>query len=515
MLFGFALCASLAICCFGLAKTSLASDWMDVTGGINGVELMSLMQASDGSIYAGGAYYSPSTYYARVWQYSSGVWTDVTGNLEGSYVSSLVQSSDGSIYAGGVYNDSVAKVWKYSNGVWTDTTVNGDLDGNVVNALILASDGSIYAGGQYNTYHARVWRYSNGIWTNITGEMNGLNGHDIYTLFQASDSSIYAGGEYTVSGFDSYAGVWKYSGNIWTNTGNVDGNVIYSLAQTNDGSIYAGGNNDISSVFHAKVWKYTNSVWQDTMLTVTGNSGVHSLLALGNTIQAAGEEDVMGGDTVNKIWSYSNNVWSETILGSFASYHTGMRALLLASDGFYAGGYLGPAAKIWMRSYTSEELRQIEENNLINGDNVILIPALDEQTISGQDLEIYFKDLPNKLTKDSAFWMQWQKFDKYPTKWKLKKKTALKRYWSLTTNLNSYKGKAFKIKVTFKYTQNLYKKLHKKNKKIKEKNLKLFTYEKKKWKIIRAKMNKKKNTMSYVFKKFKQKTSLYAIGASN
>ncbi len=247
----------LFVFCFGkISLTNAATGaWVDKTGNLSGSSIFSIIQATDGSIYAGGYDFSSSS--AKVWRYSAGAWIDITGTSLETRISSLIQAADGSIYAGGfrcidsvVCSSTSAKVWNYSGGVWTDVT--GALSGSSISSLIQAADGTLYAGGKSNDYPwARVWKYSAGAWQDITGTILGSS---IFTLAQGADGSIYAGGDGTSAG---PAKVWKYSAGAWMDiTGALYGGAVSSLVRAFDGSIYAGG----TSGDNAIVWKYTFDV---------------------------------------------------------------------------------------------------------------------------------------------------------------------------------------------------------------------------------------------------------------
>jgi YVTN family beta-propeller protein len=112
---------------------------------------------------------------------------------------------------------------------------------------------------------------------------------------------------------------------------------------------------------------------------------------------------------------------------------------------------------------------EIQQQNLVDGKRVKLKKALKKQTIEGQDLKLYFKKLPTKLTKGSKYYMKWKKNTKYPKGITKVKKTAMKKVWKLNTNLKKYKAKTkkqnYKIKVTVQYTDNELKAMKKEAKK--------------------------------------------------
>ena len=162
---------------------------------------------------------------------------------------------------------------------------------------------------------------------------------------------------------------------------------------------------------------------------------------------------------------------------------------------------------------TPEEEQELQQKNLQDGKQITVNSNLQGQTISGQNLIIYFKKV------NDTNWMKWKRHNKYPKKWKNKKKTALKRYWKQTNNYT--KSQKFKFKITFKYSNKLFKKLRKKDPKLKKKDLTLkVKVNKKKWKKIKkvwknAKIKHKKKKNRFIvkyFNKFPKKTYRFGIG---
>jgi len=182
---------------------------------------------------------------------------------------------------------------------------------------------------------------------------------------------------------------------------------------------------------------------------------------------------------------------------------------------FFSVDGLGNTEEVKTENYVID-FRQGAEDNLENSQQFTLQSALNEQTISGQSLTINFTKLPTKLTKNSAYWMKWNKSTGYPNKTFLKK-------WKLKTNLYKYKVKKssqkYKIKVSFKFTKKQLKKYLKKNKSATKSNL-FLKYKKGTgtWQNINttftdAKIIKKdKKFIVKYFTKYPVKTQYFAIG---
>ncbi|MDD3887931.1 MAG: hypothetical protein PHN19_04100, partial [Patescibacteria group bacterium] len=433
--------------CFG--KIGFASDWVKLdTPGIFENEII---LGADGYIYA------PSN--DKIFKYSNNNWSIVAaaGGYYSTYVSDMALGIDGSFYIA-----SNEKVWKYFNNSWSEITVEnlgvGCMFGYFINSLVQAADGSIYAGGYCETNDAfvsKIWKFSAGVWTDtLTHGSSGKYG-GFTSFFKATDNSIYAIGRYDIKRL-------SLGSNSWIN---IEWPSIFvdTLTQGQDGSIYVGGS---SYNNYARVYRYSNNEWSDTSLALSGESTISSLVELDGVLYANGQEKVAGGYISNKIWKYIDGSWSEdATLNTKSDYYFDDTKMLVGIDGLYASiEYEG----IWKRNFTAQEKTTQQQQNLESGEKITLESALNEQTISGQDLTINFTKLPTKLTKNSAYWMKWNKSSSYPNKTFLKK-------WKLKTNLYKYKVKKssqkYKIKVSFKFTKKQLKKYLKKNKSATKSNL--------------------------------------------
>lgn len=505
---------------FGFAKKSLAG-WTDISGSLSEIRgsISTIIQISDGSIYAGGRYnpgYDDPE--SRVYKYYSNSWSNISGSVYfGENVNSLLEAQDGTIYAGTLARD----IRKYLSGAWTEASVPLSWYFTDCYSLFQASDNTIYAGGlgfvTEEMSGPQIYKYASNSWSEIFSSTS-LENQPVYSIVQSSDGSIIAGG---------MIGVYKYSSNSgWSNiSGPLDdqgGEITYSLIKSLDGYIYAGGRyiqqSEFSTDLVAKVWRLSGDSWTD----VTGSLSGEYVKTLYQTTDGSiyvGVED----NNVAKVWRYSGNSWTDitgTLIGNSINYITEI------SDGsIYAGGSANDYTKVWKYTLTPQEQRQIDEQNLQQGNRFTLHSALNKHSISGQALILNFKKLPNKLTKNNQYWMRWQKFNKYAPKWTNKKKNSLKRHWKLTTNLKNYKAKnkkqKFQIKITFKYTKKLFNNLKKKHPSLKKSDLYLkYRTKKSSWKEITSlwkkaqviKKSSKNGIIIKYFTKFPKKTYYFGIG---
>ncbi len=136
------------------------------------------------------------------------------------------------------------------------------------------------------------------------------------------------------------------------------------------------------------------------------------------------------------------------------------------------------------------------------GKNEILVNKKN-RLYTGYDFMFAFKNLPSRL-KAGKFFVEIKKFNKYPEKYINANAQSLKKYWKLTTNLNTYRERAakdkYKIKMVFKYTDAEFKALKKKSSSLSESQLALKYYNasENKWVNASATHNLKKNTFSVI-----------------
>lgn len=138
------------------------------------------------------------------------------------------------------------------------------------------------------------------------------------------------------------------------------------------------------------------------------------------------------------------------------------------------------------------------------------------------DFEFLFTILPKKLKNPSTklkakkYYLEIQRFKKYPLNYAGAKNSSLKKYWKIQTNLNKYQTKTqkdkFKAKFVFKYTNKEWKIL--KSKGLKERDLVLKYYQPatKSWKTLIVKHDLKKNTFTTTITEFNLKNNLFAVG---
>ena len=202
------------------------ASWTNTASLPGAVGVYSLLDGSDGFLYAGT---SPAGDVFRSDDWGA-TWT-ATADLAGAqYVYALMETGGGELYAGTWPDGSVFRSGD-GGATWTNTS---DLAGaeNVL-CLLEASDGAIYAGT--GPADGDVFRTDNGgaSWTNTADLTDALH---VYSLLEASDGFIYAGTHTEGDVFRTDDG-----GLTWTNTADLEGaGIVHSLIEGSDGYIYAG-----------------------------------------------------------------------------------------------------------------------------------------------------------------------------------------------------------------------------------------------------------------------------------
>ena len=218
-------------------------------------EAVSLLQASDGTIYVG-------TGSSGIYKSTNGItFTQITSSAGGHTTHALLQTSDGTIYAGlaeiGIYKSIDGTTFSQVSGFPTSYSVR---------AFLQTSDGTIYVG----TMSHGIYKSTNG--TTFSQVSGFPTSYSAISLLQTLDGTIYVGtvshGIYKstngttfsqVSGFPtSYSAIsllQASDGTIYVGTGtgvykSADGTTfsqvsgfsdeVDSLLQSSDGAIYAG-----------------------------------------------------------------------------------------------------------------------------------------------------------------------------------------------------------------------------------------------------------------------------------
>ncbi|MDP8217331.1 MAG: LamG-like jellyroll fold domain-containing protein [Candidatus Theseobacter exili] len=215
--------------------------WAQVGKLPDGIQLISLLSASDGSMYAGAS--DMSSYSAKVFKSEDGeTWTETSppGGAWSIGVFCLAESPITESIFAGMYSPWGAQVISKTTDGGATWTGEGPSIRVVAYSLLAASNGYIYAG----TYSSgRIWRSKNDgdDWTEVAS-LGGGPGRP-FCLLEDSDRNIYSGVVTGGTGGEPYT-AWIYKstdeGDTWSDGVCLAANHVECLLEDSDGNLYAG-----------------------------------------------------------------------------------------------------------------------------------------------------------------------------------------------------------------------------------------------------------------------------------
>jgi len=303
----------------------------------------SLIQASDGYIYA-GTFYDGNVYRSN----DGGMSWEDTGvlpinNDEVTWVEDLIETHDGTIYAAygneiGVPDDG-ARVAYYDEvgGNWIATAeIIDPAISNHAYSLIEVQEGAQWA--IYVAVHSVDYLFKTtdgGVnWNSTSSFPARIGGNDdVDILLNSSDGFIYTGSKTSpyVNRSDDGGVTWENMTDISTVAG------IYSLYEASDGCIYAG-TDQISGIGNGHVFQSCNNghTWQDTGV-LTNSEAIYSIIEIDNVLYATSKGSDGNGHV---FWSMDwGDTWVDT---SIPVNSTEVIEIIQGSDGtLYLGARNG------------------------------------------------------------------------------------------------------------------------------------------------------------------------------
>lgn len=239
--------------------------WIQAAELPGATHVLAMTETAEGSILAGTA---PSGAVFRKAGGSSN-WREVARFEGAGEVKSLLQASDGKIYAG---TGPGGKIYKSDDGgeTWSETGMSGT---RYIYSLIEAADGSICAGTGRGVFRSadggETWQ----------AEAGFPEGTAAYSLLQAQDGCIYAGSEGKI--FRANDG-----GESWSDMGRLNPRcyAVFALAEDRY-SVYAGGSSD------GGIYMLSGGGWE-RVAEPGGSGNVYSILGAedGSAYAAVGRE---------------------------------------------------------------------------------------------------------------------------------------------------------------------------------------------------------------------------------
>lgn len=343
----------------------------DIPGGPKSpYNTLSLLEASDGALYAG------VSYNGRVYKSTDrgDNWIDlgqlpVVNSSDNVWVWDLLQRSDGSIYvaygierAGGSTDCTTGRIaWSDNGGASWQVVKDFDCYCKEAGGALCSNDSEctgvtctktvehvyslldiqgganqglyagIYSSGWGGGLHNKIIKSADGFNWNYTADLPAGAG-GIYTLLEASDGYLYV-----ASNSNNYISKTNDGGNSWVAATAISGiGGVYTLLEASNGYIYAGTGGTNGDVFRSNDG---GNNWANTG-NLSGANRVKSLIEMNGVLYASADDTIDPKD--GKVFRSDNGGDSWTEMGDLAGAQT-VDPLLEARDGtIYAGATLSP-----------------------------------------------------------------------------------------------------------------------------------------------------------------------------
>jgi hypothetical protein len=258
-----------------------------------------IIEAPDGSIYAGGAFTTIGGVTCRgVAKWNGSAWSALGPPSSGGTVYALCWGSDGKLYVGGTFTNwngsgSGFGVVVWNGSAWANTVVSPN--GGNVYALALDPQGRLYAAGSFDNFGtgsaSKIARYSGSgtTWTDFHGA-NFSASAEIHAMAFGKDGTLFIGGIFTTWNSISMNRIAQWNGSIFSaleSTG-IAGTPVTTL-QVNSlavhpetGDLYIGGDFSTAGVLTSNVKGYVRwngSVYSVPDIHLPGSAIVYSVSA--------------------------------------------------------------------------------------------------------------------------------------------------------------------------------------------------------------------------------------------
>lgn len=267
-----------------LIKRSFAGQWSILGTGITGVRIYSLLVARSGRIYIGGDFTSlggvASTQGIGYFDPSDNAFHAMGTGIAtlGQVAYCLVEAADGSIYAGGDFLlmggvANTVRIAKYTPGTNTWSALSTGANGGVF-GMAIAPTGLLYVGGSFTTIGG-VGATRAAKWNGAAFSAMATVGATPTAVVVGPDDKIYYGGSFTAP-FNQVT-AWNPTTLAFEGLSTGPGGTISTLAFTPNGLLYAGG--DATSGY-LKVWNGT--YWSTVIGGMGGTFGLNAILSIGD-----------------------------------------------------------------------------------------------------------------------------------------------------------------------------------------------------------------------------------------
>lgn len=326
-----------------IARRLSDGTWDNFNGGANS-NILAIIQAPDGNIYAGGNFTSiGGVTVSRVARYDGVNWQPM-GGLSSGGPGAFAVAADGTLYAGGGFT-SIGGVTASGIAKWDGTTWSamgaGVAGGSVLN-MAIGRDGTLYIVGSFtsvdgiaNTNGVAKW---NGTAWSAMG--TGASGGQVAEITIGLDDSVYVGGDFTLmGGVADTVRVARWSGSAWSALGTGGAAAqVGALATGPDGTVWIGGSfSTIGGQSISKLAKWNGTTLINPTANMNGNPQNIFFDVLGNMYVIGTFTSAGGVPLPDKIAVFNGTSWHGLGI-DLPSTPNPIASILDFSGVFYVGG---------------------------------------------------------------------------------------------------------------------------------------------------------------------------------
>jgi len=321
---------------------------------LGGAQILSLMQLSDGTFVAGGAFSSTNgrwpTFIAR---WNGSTWLPLSAGFEtvpsglSTSVSALGALPDGDLVLGGNFSGvagiAARGIVRRTAFGWLPmaTTFSGG-----VSRIVVTQAGDLLIGGTFagidSATSAHVARWHAGTWYPLGLGVNYQGSGDVGAIAPLPNGDVIVGGTFSYAGSGIANNIARWNGTAWSALGSGANDSVTSLAVQPDGSLIVGGKFTTAGGVPAnRIAKWDGAAWTSLGSGVAGGSApvVNDLAVLASgSVIAAGVFTSAGAASAANIALWDGQAWSPVGPGLPGANSSVMRVKTLSNNDLVAAG---------------------------------------------------------------------------------------------------------------------------------------------------------------------------------
>lgn len=298
----------------GVAKWS-GSEWVEVGGGVSG-SIYCMTTDAQGRLYIGGFLSEAGgTAINGIARWNGTSWDTFAGGVGGmasGEVYAITVASNGTVYAGGAFS-SVGATNNFNHIASWNGTAWSKLGQGLIGAdfwswppvsdLVIDAQGGLYAGGGFATAGGiaakRLARWNGTTWSAVGGGITGTAGTtcSVYSLAVDGAGGLLVGGYFTTAGTVPAQHLARWNGTTWQGFTTAAGGYVTNMEKDELGNVFVSGAfTTIDDIPLNGIGRWSQNTWTSlgsganyTVNDVAIDTANHRLLAVGEFTRAGGK----------------------------------------------------------------------------------------------------------------------------------------------------------------------------------------------------------------------------------